>query len=265
MLRALFLILIVIVSCRNTIVTPANAESFTFHSSIINDDYVINIKRPDGFNSDSSYHLVVVTDGTIGLGEYVLAINKDWQATQPSDCIIVTVGHIGDWHQKRRRDFIPSDAGGFKDENFGRADLFYSFLKTELLPSIQNRIPSIKSRSFLGHSFSGLFSLYAALKNEKLFDNFYAISPSVLANDKELIKILESLPSNDLKAKIYIYVGGLEIFNKVLSSSKEFHKKFTVRNFNGGTISFDVINNANHFSVRKPAIDKIFASFSKSD
>ena len=265
MTKAFLFILITIVSCRNTVAKPVNTESFSFYSALINDDYVINIKKPDNFSSDSSYHLVVVADGTIGLGEYMLGTNKDWQAAQPSNCIIVTIGHVGDWHQKRRRDFIPSDAGGFKDVNFGKADLFYSFLKKEFLPSIKEKLPSIKSRSFVGHSFSGLFSLYAALKNEKLFDNYYAISPSVWANDKELIKILETYPENDVTANIHLYVGGLEVFNKVLSSSKEFNKKFTAQNFRNATISFVVISNANHFSIRKPAIDKILASFSKSD
>jgi uncharacterized protein len=263
MTRAFFAFLIVVVSCRNTIATPNNLESFTLHSTIINDDYTISIKRPQNFHKDSSYHLLVIADGSIGLGEYVLGTNSKWKASHPSNCIIVTVGHIGDWHQKRRRDFIPSDAGGFKEENFGRADLFYAFLKTELLPSIQSKLPALKSKSFIGHSFSGLFSLYAALKNENLFDTYYAISPSVWANDKELIKILESFRSNQLRANVHIYVGGLEVFNKVLSSSKEFNRKITAKRLSGLNISFDVIKSANHFSVRKPAIDKIFSSFGK--
>jgi len=261
MARVFFIILIVVASCRNTIATPNNLESFSLHSTNINDDYTITIKRPENFRTDSSYHLLVVADGSIGLGEYVLGTNSKWKANHPSNCIIVTVGHIGNWQEKRRRDFISSDAGGFKDKNFGRADLFYTFLKTELLPSVESKLPALKSKSFIGHSFSGLFSLYAALKNEKLFDSYYAISPSVWANDKELIKILESFPSNQLKANVHIYVGGLEVFNKVLYSSKEFYRKITAKKLNGLNISFDVIKSANHFSVRKPAIDKIFSSF----
>jgi predicted alpha/beta superfamily hydrolase len=260
-----FIILVAAVSCRNTIATSDNLESFSIHSAIVNDEFTITIKRPQGFHKDGSYHLLLIADGSIGLGEYVLGTNSNWKASHPSNCIIVTVGHIGDWHEKRRRDFIPSDAGGHKDKNFGRADLFYSFLKTELLPAIERKLPNLKSRSFIGHSFSGLFSLYTALKNESLFDHYYAISPSVWANDKELIKILDDYKTNGLKTKINIYVGGLEIFNKVLSSSKEFNEKIVAKKLSGLDISFDIIGNANHFSVRKPAIDKIFFGFGKAE
>ena len=262
--RTLLFVLLAFVSCGNA---PPSKDvgSFTLHSKIVNDDYTISIKKPEAFYNDSSYHLLVIADGTIGLGDYVLGRDASWKAEHPSNCIIVTIGHNGDWHKKRRRDFIPSDAGGYKDENFGRADNFYLFLKTELLPVLAKKLPKCKSKSFIGHSFSGLFSLYAALKNDHSFDSYYAISPSVWANDEELIKILNNLQTERLPTSIHLYVGGLEVFNKVLSSSKKFYRKITARNLDSLSITFDVISWSNHFSVRKPAIDKIFKSFSNAE
>lgn len=41
--------------------------------------------------------------------------NIFWGLTQrgqqniPGNCIVVTIGHTGNWEQKRRRNFIPSD------------------------------------------------------------------------------------------------------------------------------------------------------------
>jgi len=110
-----------------------------------------------------------------------------------------------------------------------------------------------------------LFCLYASLKNENLFQGYFAISPSVWANDRELMKIEELFAKShtDLFARIHIYAGGLEVFNKVLSSSRAFYSTLQERKYPNTQISFEVIPTANHFSVRKPAIDKIFALIGK--
>jgi predicted alpha/beta superfamily hydrolase len=226
---------------------------------------VIQFRLPDAYDEKKDYHIAFVADGTIGLGEYVLGKNEDWKATIPSNTIIVTIGQLGDWEDKRKRDFIPSDISLNSEEYFGKAHLFYSFLKSELIPYINKKYPHQKSKFFIGHSFSGLFCLYAALKNEKLFDRYFAISPSVWANYGELLKIEEAAAKNnkDILASIDIYVGGLEIFNKVISSSTKFYKQIQSRNYKSLSISYETIGSANHFSVRKPAIDKILSKIAK--
>src|SRR5215211_7740446 len=155
-----FLYLFLFLSCRERPSQPVD-ESFTLHSAQTRDDYVIRVKRPAGFQTGVPYRLVLVADGSIGLGEYVMGADSNWKATQPADAVFVTIGHTGKWEDKRSRDFIPSDAGGYQDPNFGHADLFYAFLKTELFPLLDQKFPNRKSRAFVGHSFSGLFCLYA--------------------------------------------------------------------------------------------------------
>jgi predicted alpha/beta superfamily hydrolase len=256
-LIAAFLVLLTI-SCK-THVPDESTKPELIHSAITNDDYLLQFRLPDDYDEKKGYHLVFVADGTIGLGEYVLGTNKSWKADLPSNCVIVTIGHEGDWEEKRRRDFIPSDFTGNNEENFGNAAKFYVFLKTQLVPSINKKFPHQKDRSFVGHSFSGLFCLYAALKNEILFNHYFAISPSVWANDEELLKIEESFSktNKELNASIKIYAGGLEIFNKVLSSCKTFYNAINSHGYKNLSISFETIGAANHFSIRKPAIDRI--------
>lgn len=251
-------------SCKGYKELPAG-EVFPIHSVNTGDDYIIRLIKPADFKATKNYRIVYSADGEIGLGHYLQGTDPGWKAEIPSNCIVVTIGHMGDWHKKRMRDFIPSDAGGYKDSLFGDADNFNLFLKTELIPFINKKIPNQQGRVLVGHSFSGLFCLYAALQDGRLFDQYFAISPSVWANHEELLKIekqfaLDNKPAN---ATVHIYAGGLEIFNKVLSSSREFYNNIQARNYPGLTISFEVIRYANHFSVRKPAIDKILASLSK--
>ena len=240
-------------------------DSFSINSKVIDDDFLIQIKKPADYNSKKNYTIIYVADGTIGLGQYVLGTDSNWRAVMPQDCIVVTIGHTGNWHQKRPRDFIPSDISNNKEKEFGNADQFYDFLKSEIIPFVNKQLPHQKRKVFIGHSFSGLFCLYAALKNEKLFDEYFAISPSVWANDNELLKIEEGFAQSnkDLNATIHIYAGSLEVFNKVLFSSRKFYKNLQSRYYKNILLSFEEISTANHFSIRKPAIDKILKSLAK--
>lgn len=235
-------------------------EVDTLYSTYVKDKFVITIRKPAGFSANKSYHHVYMTDGGIGIGDYVFGRDKSWAATIPSTCIIIAISHIGNWHDKRPRDFIPSDSSKNDSENFGKADRFYLFLKNELIPGVEKKLTNKKDRSFIGHSFGGLFCLYTLLKADKLFDRHFAISPSIWANYYELEKLEEQYAkgNNTLKANIVFYVGGLEFLNKVLYSTRNFYNTMLKRKYAGLTIKKVEIGNANHFSIRKPAIDRIF-------
>ena len=235
----------------------------TFYSQHTKDKYVITVCLPEGYSSAKKYHLVYMTDGTIGIGDYVLGKSSSWAATMPSNCIIIAIGHTGNWHDKRPRDLIPSDISNNAENNFGKDSVFYDFLKVELISLIEERIRNKKDRVFIGHSFGGLFCLYTLFKEDKLFDRHFAISPSCWANYYELDKIEEAYykKNKQLTANVTIYVGGLEFLNKVLPSTRSFTTTVTKRNYTGFSINKIEIGNANHFSIRKPAIDRIFNSF----
>lgn len=262
----LSLVSIAFFCCKSKASHIAGVEEFSIHSAFTDDTYVIKIRKPISYNASDSFHLVYATDGTIGIGNYLLAKDSSWSAQLPGNCIIITIGHTGDWEMKRRRDFIPSEITGDSTAVFGSAHRFYSFLKNELIPFIDQKKFNQKSKVFIGHSFGGLFCLYAALKNEKLFDGYFAISPSVWANHYELMKIEKDIyeKTEDITANIFVYAGSLEIFNKVLSSSQEFCHAINSRNYPHLKVNFNKINSANHFSIRKPVVDEILGKL-KSD
>lgn len=232
----------------------------TVYSSNVKDKYVITIRKPAGYSSSKKYHHVYMTDGSIGMGDYVLGKSSSWAATIPSNCVIIAISHTGNWHDQRPRDLIPSDISKNSETNFGKADKFYLFMKKELIPRVEKKMPNKKDRAFIGHSFGGLFCLYTLFKEDKLFDKHFAISPSCWANYYELDKIEEKFAKSNksLQANVTIYVGGLEFLNKVLPSTRSFYNTVTERKYKGLSITKDEIGNANHFSIRKPAVDRIF-------
>ena len=138
----------------------------TVYSSYVKDKYVITVRTPPGYSSKNKYQHVYITDGGIGIGDYILGKSASWKATIPNNCIIIAIAHIGDWHDKRPRDFIPSDISKNVETNFGKADKFYLFMQKELIPRIETKYPNRKERVFIGHSFGGLFCLYTLFKIE---------------------------------------------------------------------------------------------------
>jgi uncharacterized protein len=240
--------------------TVSAKDTETIRSAYVNDSFLITVRKPPDFSSQKKYHFVYITDGGIGIGDYILGKSDSWKATIPNNCVIIAIAHTGNWHDQRPRDFIPSDISKNSETDFGKADGFYLFLQKELIPSIEKKYPNKKDRVFIGHSFGGLFCLYTLFKEDKLFDRHYAISPSIWANNYELDKIEAAFAkaNKQLKANLTIYVGTLEFLNKVLYSSRSFFETIQNSKYIGLVITKDEIGYANHFSVRKPAVDKIF-------
>ena len=234
----------------------------TVYSKHVQDKFIITIRKPASFDLKKKYHMVYITDGSIGIGNYILGRDKSWSATIPPSCVIIAISHMGDWESKRTRDFIPSDISQNAEKDFGRADSFYLFMKNELIPMVEKKLTNKKDRAFIGHSFGGLFCLYTLFKDDKLFDRHFAISPSIWANYYELDKIEEKFAKNHtaVKANVMLFAGTLEFLNKVLFSTRDFYNTIQKRKYSGMIIHKDEINYANHFSIRKPAVDKIFES-----
>ena len=103
-----------------------------FSSIRTGDTYQLIIKRPKEFDSTKPYHHVYFTDAAIKSGRVIL----DQPLDSTRNCILIGIAHKGDWNTKRQRDFIPSDAGGYSNNNFGQASKFFLFMKEELMPYI---------------------------------------------------------------------------------------------------------------------------------
>jgi len=200
---------------------------------------------------------VYFTDASLNSGKFILQLD----AEQTKNCVLVGIAHIGSHVMLRQRDFIPSDAGGYNDKDFGQASRFYLFMKNELMPFVSGKIVIQKSKIFIGHSFGGLLALYFSLKENKLFDRYYAISPSVWANHNELIKIEEAYKKSNssYNSTIYLYAGSLEVLNKVLASTLKFYKVVKNRNYKQLAISCKKIDRANHYTIVQKVVPEIFS------
>ena len=232
-------------------------ETTEFNSLYTGDTYTLTIKKPQGFDPTKKYNVVYFTDASLNSGKFILKLDPG----QTKYCILVGIGHTGSHVLLRQRDFIPSDAGGYKDKDFGQASRFYLFIKNELMPFVNGKIVIQKNKIFIGHSFGGLLALYFSLRENKLFDRYYAISPSVWANHNELVKIEETYKKDNTSynSTIHLYAGSLEVFNKVLESTTKFYETVKSRNYKDLTISCKKIDWANHYTIVQKVVPEIFS------
>lgn len=112
--------------------------------------------------------------------------------------------------KRRTRDLTPA-ASGEEYANGGGAGEFYDFVKDELFPLVEKKYSTAKSdKIYFGHSFGGLFGIYALLRDDGIFDEFFIASPSLWWGESQLIRdaLDEGKLRSNLKAKFIILVAG---------------------------------------------------------
>ena len=94
-------------------------------------------------------------------------------------------------------------------------------------------------------------ALYVSLRDNMIFDHYYAISPSIWANYGELKKIEEKYAARNRKyvSNISMYAGSLEFLNKVLSSTHIYYQSLQKRNYEGLKVKFEVVQGVNHYGI----------------
>ena len=112
--------------------------------------------------------------------------------------------------KRRTRDLTPA-ASGEEYANGGGAGEFYDFVKDELFPLVEKKYSTAKSdKIYFGHSFGGLFGIYALLRDDGIFDEFFIASPSLWWGESQLIRdaLDEGKLRSNLKAKFIMLVAG---------------------------------------------------------
>jgi hypothetical protein len=145
----------------------------TFHSAIVDDDYILRVRLPPGYDGQPTldyplgYPLVIQLDPTYaGLREYEITVGLvshhaglgEWP-----EAIVVGVDYPSP--PTRERDYVPELPA---DPNYGNAgaDRFYRVLRDEILPHLEAQYRIDASRRILvGHSNGGVFAWYAAFRH----------------------------------------------------------------------------------------------------
>jgi predicted alpha/beta superfamily hydrolase len=195
-------------------------ESFEIASKEVKGQtYSIEVILPDGYDSTKKHPILYFTDwwfaSKLVLGLYeVLKYNID-------PIIMVGIQNKSsiteeDWNRDRSRDLSPTNLPE-KEKilqvpigTTGGAIHFLSFIKNELIPTVENKYTSdIENRGFFGYSYGGLFGTYILVKEPDLFKKYLIGGATLWWDDYLILKEIEDLKSEHFASikSIFLTVG----------------------------------------------------------
>ncbi len=182
--------------------------SDSISSSILKEQRSLKVVLPEAYKPGSAdkYEVIYVTDGewATDLFSYIYTFAQGEHYVPPA--IIVGIPNkYFDQVNQRDRDFLPVHVP--EPAISGGAGNFLSFIKSELIPYINSKYPTNGSNSIYGHSYGGLFVLYALLTEPQVFESYYATDPPFRWNDDYLIKMLPEKLSTLTSDKV-LWIAG---------------------------------------------------------
>ncbi|QHG64245.1 alpha/beta hydrolase [Pseudomonas putida] len=106
--------------------------------------------------------------------------------------ILVAIGYPSDTpldFERRAFDLSPPQPAERNTPPQGGQDLFLDFIEKRLMPKVNARFKVDQDqRSLVGHSFGGMFGVYALFTRPQLFQHVIAISPSLWWRDRYLME-----------------------------------------------------------------------------
>lgn len=246
-----FLLSIALASCAQKRSAP---PSMIMYSVKVKDSFEIYINAPKKTDISKQPSVFYYMDANLKSGKKLRELIAQPEfAARVDKTIFVGIGHIGNFHVLRRRDFIlpginNGDTAGASPD-YGQIENFYQFLKTELIPMIDsNYKTNTSNNSILGHSLGGLFAFYCLFKNDTVFKNMYALSPSLWVDNYSIYKFNRLAAGSLNKKNLYFSCGSLEIFNRIKAGTNEMDLFLQKQNYPGLSFKYEVHSGKTHNS-----------------
>lgn len=182
---------------------------------------------PSGAVPEAGWPVLYMTDGNAVIGTAVDAMRA--QAFYPTGTnvgwgVIVAIGYPVDGaYDPLRRSWdlgpppgktYPPFYEGTPEVRTGGAGAFLAFIEDELKPWVASRVTVDTSRQALcGHSFGGLFALYALFTRPSSFQTWIAASPAIYWEERAIDRFLETFEAavpDGLAATMILSAGEYE-------------------------------------------------------
>lgn len=245
-------------------------------SSHVDQEYHISVAIPFSYYEEPKrlFPTIYVLDANWYMG-MVTEMTRAMSLQSLPEVIIVGIGYpvetqfrqsFFDVLRLRARDYTPvhdKEVAARMQElvgqelDFGGAGRFLKFIRHELLPLIEGQYRANPTqRTIVGHSWGGLFALYALFHEPKLFSNYIAGSPSLHFGDR-IMHQYEHEYSNKRKrlpATLYLGAGALE-YDIDVSLAVEMFKFRAIlddRNYKSLKVMMKLFDDCNHTEVIAP-------------
>lgn len=171
------------------------------------------IYLPENYKKNKQKYPVLYMQDGQNLFDDFTSFSGEWNIDETLDsliksgtppCIVVGI----DNGEQRMTEYNPYT---FEKFGNGEGDKYVDFIVKNLKPFVDKHYRTLKSAAntmISGSSMGGLISYYAMLKHPQTFGNGGIFSPSFWIADK--IKELTAIKGNQLKGKVFFYIGALE-------------------------------------------------------
>jgi len=253
-------------------------EVRTIRSRNVEQEYSVSVALPYSYTSKSrrDYPVIYLTDANLYFGMVTDMTRAMHLCGRFPETIVVGIGYPMDepikeafkqFWARRSRDLTPNVDRKTEKElaadlklkavRTGGADNFLAFIKDELMPTIETDYRARPNHRILaGHSFGGLFTLYALFRQPRLFTGYVACSPSLWYGNKTMFMYEESFAKRhrQLPVKLYVGIGGLEegIKSQMVSDVYRFAALISSRKYKGLSLTKQIVENCDHCAASAP-------------
>jgi predicted alpha/beta superfamily hydrolase len=235
-------------------VTLLDAEVFLFESTSTGQVYRIYVAVPPGYDpaSKKGYPVVYSLDANWHFPIDAYGFRSLLMGGELKEVIIVGIGYDTDDDnevaQLRAQDMLPGLNG----------PAFLEFIQEELIPEIEgNYNADPKDRTLAGHSYGGLFTLYALFHATDTFQRYLAMSPALWYGFDEYERVVfayeeaYAAENKKLPVELFLSVGELEPEEQygglwMVSNLIEFNEVLEGRNYKGLELEMVIVEALGH-------------------
>jgi predicted alpha/beta superfamily hydrolase len=253
--------------------TP-KTEIFTLASKAVGDSFEIRVMLPPTIPGETTrFPVVYMTDVhegfIIGEDEMRLMMLGDVPRFIAVGIGNASAANIMEALLIRARDlthvqFTAEVGGSFPIANMvkpsvgtGGAAKFLSFIRDELMPVINKRYPTDpKDNCYWGDSLGGLFGTYVLFTQPDTFNRYIIGSPSLWWSKEDVMGVAEKYLAshNDIQAKIFLGVGGLEEGGpgsdfRMVTNTLKLERMIRAKNMPGVSLTAHVFPDETHTTV----------------
>jgi predicted alpha/beta superfamily hydrolase len=220
----------------------------TTYSEILKEKRPLKIYLPEGYDKENiKYPVIYIIDGETRCTHAVPTIRFISSEGFMPKSIVVGIPNVN-----RNRDFLP-----VVDQFSPAQDSAYNFLhfiRGELFPYIEKNYKAGSYRILIGHSYGGLFSMYALITQPDAFSSYIMIDPSFWYGSQMMVRNAATFFAGNPGLSKSVYIGGVEgeAWNfmgnhamdsvlKVTAPKNLQWKTFAYANENHGSVTFKTI------------------------
>lgn len=200
-IASLFIFLVAATSAHaETIGAEDRTVSLTISSDALGEMREIYVRTPIRYDETVKYPVVYVLDGEWNFE--LVAAHLDFMSDNGvmPPMIVTGVRNVN-----RNRDYLPVPDDNFFDG--GEAGAFLKFVERDWIRAVEDGYPASGERVIVGHSFGGVFALYAFFENPALFDATIAVSASAWIGNNALAGMARELFSDGVPADRFVYMA----------------------------------------------------------